>query len=140
MVNIWRELARTQNNVDIRKAAELNIDRLINGKASLPEVKRSPVSAVSFMYCSQPCSCCVWIIHTSAFFDTQFSEAVFHYKPDGQRWELGISTPAQREAAWKYGHGRIILVDGTFNVSDKNLLMFIVMVIDDDWKGVRLRQ
>ena len=51
-------------------------------------------------------------------------------------WELGISTPEQRKAAWKYGHGKLILMDGTFNVSDKRVLLFIVMVIDENWKGV----
>ena len=56
--------------------------------------------------------------------------------PSGERWELGISTPEQRAAAWKYGHNKVILMDGTFNVSDKRLLLFIVMVLDDSWKGI----
>lgn len=62
---------------------------------------------------------------------------MFHYEPNTKdnRWELGISTKEQREAAWKYGHGGLILMDGTFNVCDVGLLMFIVMVIDEDWKG-----
>jgi hypothetical protein len=43
--------------------------------------------------------------------------------------------PAQRAAAYKYGHEGLILLDGTFNVSDKRLLLFILMVIDESWKG-----
>jgi hypothetical protein len=67
----------------------------------------------------------------------QIQAAVFHYKPDASRctWELGLSTPAQRAAAYKYGHEGLILLDGTFNVSDKRLLLFILMVIDESWKG-----
>jgi hypothetical protein len=65
----------------------------------------------------------------------QIRAAVFHYEPSGTRWELGISTPEQRKAAWQYGHNNLILMDGTFNVSDKRLLLFIVMVIDDNYKG-----
>lgn len=67
----------------------------------------------------------------------QIKAAVFHYDPHCVRWELGLSTPDQRKAAWRFGHEGIILLDGTFNVSDKLLLLFIVMVIDDSWKGVR---
>ena len=67
----------------------------------------------------------------------QIQAAVFHYKPDASRctWELGLSTAAQRAAAYKYGHKGLILLDGTFNVSDKRLLLFILMVIDESWKG-----
>jgi hypothetical protein len=53
-------------------------------------------------------------------------------------WELGLSTPEQRKAAYKYGHEGLILLDGTFNVSDKRVLLFIVMVIDENWKGMSL--
>lgn len=65
----------------------------------------------------------------------QIKEAIFHYQT-GARWELGISTPEQREAAWKYGHDKLVLLDGTFNISDKNVLLFVVMVIDESWKGM----
>lgn len=65
----------------------------------------------------------------------QICDGVFLYEPDGQRWKLGISTPEQRAAAWKYGHHSLILMDGTFNVSDKRVLLFIVMVVDENWKG-----
>lgn len=67
----------------------------------------------------------------------QMKAAVFYYDPDGPQgiWELGISTPVQREAAYKYGHENLVLLDGTFNVSGKRLLLFIVMVIDESWKG-----
>jgi hypothetical protein len=72
--------------------------------------------------------------HTHTHTPTQIKEAVFHYQK-GARWELGISTPEQKEAAWAHGHGKLIMIDGTFNVSDKLVLLFVVMVVDDSYKG-----
>ena len=61
---------------------------------------------------------------------------MFRYKPSGDRYELGISTPEQLRLAWQYGHNRIILMDGTFNVTEKNVLLFIIMVLDELWRGL----
>jgi hypothetical protein len=43
-----------------------------------------------------------------------------------------------KEASWKYGHQQQILVDGTFGVCDRRLLLFIVMGIDEQRHGVPL--
>ncbi|KAJ7679886.1 hypothetical protein B0H17DRAFT_1138902 [Mycena rosella] len=39
-------------------------------------------------------------------------------------------------AAWKYGHENQIMLDGTFGICDSRLLLFIVMVIDENRRGV----
>jgi hypothetical protein len=39
-------------------------------------------------------------------------------------------------AAWKYGHQNQIILDGTFGVCDSRLLLFIIMVVDENKKGV----
>lgn len=43
-----------------------------------------------------------------------------------------------RDATWKYGHGNQIMLDGTFGVCDSKVLLFIVMGVDENWKGVSL--
>jgi len=43
-----------------------------------------------------------------------------------------------REAAWKYGHGSQLIMDGTFGLCDKRMLLFILMGLDEDHKGVPL--
>ena len=43
-----------------------------------------------------------------------------------------------REAAWKYAHRSQIILNGTFGVCNRKMLLFIVMAIDDDGKGVPL--
>jgi hypothetical protein len=43
-----------------------------------------------------------------------------------------------REAAWKYSHESQIILDGTFGVCDKKILLFIVMGVDERGKGIPL--
>lgn len=45
-------------------------------------------------------------------------------------------TPQQCEMAWKYGHKRQFLMDGTFGVCSARSLCFICMVIDDNFQGI----
>ena len=42
------------------------------------------------------------------------------------------------EPAWKYTHGKQIILDGTFGVHSSQMLLFIAMGIDEDGKGVSL--
>jgi hypothetical protein len=41
-----------------------------------------------------------------------------------------------RAAAWNYGHENQIILDGTFGVCDSRLLLFILMVTDENKKGI----
>ena len=41
-------------------------------------------------------------------------------------------------AAWKYAHGKQMILDGTFGICSPHLLLFITMAIDEEGKGVPL--
>ena len=43
-----------------------------------------------------------------------------------------------QEAAWKYAHQSQIILDGTLSVCDKKILLFIIMGIDKNKKGLPL--
>ncbi|CAG8784299.1 2044_t:CDS:2 [Cetraspora pellucida] len=66
-------------------------------------------------------------------------EACLHYQPhtrETDRLEIIISTREQQDYAWQYGHKNLILVDGTFGISKHKLLLFTIMVIDKNNKGI----
>lgn len=53
-----------------------------------------------------------------------------------KRFVCIISTPQQQEAAWRFGHKRQVLMDLTFGFSSARVLLAILMVIDDQSKGI----
>ena len=64
-------------------------------------------------------------------------EACFFYDPDLEgRWALGISIRGQLQLAWKWGHCRFMVMDGTFNTSKSPLLLFGIVVVDERNKGI----
>ncbi|CAG8796821.1 7308_t:CDS:2, partial [Racocetra persica] len=70
---------------------------------------------------------------------SELKEACLHYQPhtnETDRLEIIICTNEQQEYAWKYGHNNLILVDGTFGISKHKLLLFIIMIIDENNKGI----
>ncbi|CAG8544750.1 12617_t:CDS:1 [Cetraspora pellucida] len=70
---------------------------------------------------------------------SELKDACLYYQPhtkENNCLEIIISTYEQQEYAWKYGHQNLILVDGTFGISRHKLLLFIVMVIDSNNKGI----
>lgn len=80
-----------------------------------------------------------WLNPESEGFIQEVRDGVFHYCPrsdDNDRFEIGIATLEMDEAAWKYGHTSQVILDGTFGVCSERLLLFIVMVVDESWKGV----
>ena len=82
-----------------------------------------------------------WLDRTSPQFIPAFHEAVFHYSPrrsKDERLEICISTPDMRAAAWRYAHHSQVIVDGTFGVCNKKVLLFIVMGVDEQNRGVPL--
>lgn len=82
-----------------------------------------------------------WLDPESPQYDQTLRDTVFHYSPRvtrGERFEVCIATPEMKEAAWKYGHESQIILDGTFGVCDKKILLFIVMGVDENKKGVPL--
>ncbi|KAG9078377.1 hypothetical protein FS749_009592 [Ceratobasidium sp. UAMH 11750] len=82
-----------------------------------------------------------WLTRDSPHFKPTLAEAIFHYSPrtnKQDRLEVCIATPEMIEAAWQYGHGKQILMDGTFGVCDSRILLFILMGIDSGHHGVPL--
>ncbi|KAG1743911.1 hypothetical protein EDB19DRAFT_1927409 [Suillus lakei] len=72
--------------------------------------------------------------------DSALTDACLYYKHCGEdpsdRFIIIISTPEQREMAWRYGHKKLLLLDGTFGVNSACSLLFIGMVINDAKKGI----
>ncbi|KAL6307979.1 hypothetical protein BKA93DRAFT_707554, partial [Sparassis latifolia] len=69
-----------------------------------------------------------------------FTSSCLHYQPylEGifERFEIIISTPQQRDAAWTFGYKKQIIMDGTFRICSARVLCFIIMVINDQNKGI----
>jgi hypothetical protein len=82
-----------------------------------------------------------WLDHESPQYNKVFSDAIFHYSARAnkdERFEACVATEDMREATWKYGHKSQIILDGTFGVCDKKVLLFIAMGIDEEGRGVPL--
>ncbi|KAJ6623738.1 hypothetical protein B0H10DRAFT_2213411 [Mycena sp. CBHHK59/15] len=80
-----------------------------------------------------------WLDPTSPQYNPTIAQAVFHYSAranKGEHFEACVATEEMNAAAWKYGHENQIILDGTFGICDSRLLLFIVMVIDENRKGV----
>lgn len=82
-----------------------------------------------------------WLDRDSPQFNQTLYDAIFHYTPrteENERLEICIATPEMKEAAWRYGHHSQVILDGTFGISNKKLLLFIVMGVDEANRGVPL--
>ncbi|KAJ7147815.1 hypothetical protein C8R43DRAFT_1129369 [Mycena crocata] len=80
-----------------------------------------------------------WLDPKSTKFNPALAHAIFHYSAraeKGDRFEACIATDEMNAAAWKYGHESQIILDGTFGVCDSRVLLFIIMAIDENRKGV----
>lgn len=79
-----------------------------------------------------------WLDKDSPRYNADIAAAVFHYSSRaqvGDRFEVCIATKAMKEAAWAHGHKSQIMLDGTFGVSEKKLLLFILMGLDEKRRG-----
>ena len=80
-----------------------------------------------------------WLNPQSPNFQPIINEAVFHYSSRteaGERFEVCISTPEMKNAAWEYVHHGQVVLDGTFGVCSSRLLLFIALGVDGDGNGV----
>ncbi|KAJ7094102.1 hypothetical protein C8R44DRAFT_749621 [Mycena epipterygia] len=80
-----------------------------------------------------------WLDPASPQYNATLADAIFHYSArtnKTERFETCIATEEMRQTAWKYGHESQIIVDGTFGVCDSRLLLFIIMVVDENKKGI----
>lgn len=70
-----------------------------------------------------------------------FADAVFHYSAranSGDCFEVCIATNDMRNTAWQYAHRGQLIVDGTFGICNKKILLFILMGVDKENHGVPL--
>lgn len=71
----------------------------------------------------------------------KLANAIFHYKAwaaKDERFEMCIATDDMKEAAWRYAHKSQVVLDGIFGVCNKKILLFILMGVDENCKGVPL--
>ncbi|KAK7050167.1 hypothetical protein R3P38DRAFT_3306410 [Favolaschia claudopus] len=72
--------------------------------------------------------------------DPRLAASCLSYTPlipgQSDRFSLILSTPEQRLLAWKYGHQKQLLMDLTFGVCNGRALLAILMVLDDQQKGL----
>ena len=82
-----------------------------------------------------------WLDPASPEYKVELADAIFHYKARAakdERFEMCIATHEMKEATWQYAHKSQVVLDGTFGVCDKKMLLFILMGIDEKRKGVPL--
>lgn len=82
-----------------------------------------------------------WLDPLSPQYNDTLAKAIFHYSARAtkeDRFEVCVSTDEMKTATWKYAHKSQIILDGTFGVCDKKVLLFIVMGLDEERKGVPL--
>ncbi|PKY13043.1 hypothetical protein RhiirB3_518497 [Rhizophagus irregularis] len=71
--------------------------------------------------------------------DHELIEATVYYKPRRElndRFILVLATKNQRDLAWKFGHQKILHMDGTFGISNKKILLFTLLILDNQKKGI----
>jgi hypothetical protein len=82
-----------------------------------------------------------WFDPSSLTFNQAIRDVTFHYVPRTSldaRLEVGLATADMMRASWDYAHGKQILLDGTFGVCDRRMLLFILMAVDERNHGVPL--
>ena len=82
-----------------------------------------------------------WLDPKAPLYKPQVSESVFHYGAritKDQRLRICIQTQEMKEAAWKYCDGKQLILDGTFGICDRRVLLFIAMGVDEEYKGIPL--
>lgn len=82
-----------------------------------------------------------WIDKSSPRYNPKIAEAIFHYSARaerGDRFEVCIATEEMKKAVWRHRDRSQILLDGTFGVSTKKILLFILMGLDKKRRGESL--
>ncbi|KAJ7144005.1 hypothetical protein C8R44DRAFT_915867 [Mycena epipterygia] len=72
--------------------------------------------------------------------DPCLAAACISYSPyipgETERFSIILSTPEQKLVAWKFGHQKQMLMDLTFGVCSGRALLALLMVLDDNNKGL----
>lgn len=80
-----------------------------------------------------------WLDPKSPHYKAELAAAIFYYKArrtSSERFRICIHTDEMKSAAWKYAHDGQLILDGTFGLCDRRLLLFIGLTIDEAGKGV----
>lgn len=80
-----------------------------------------------------------WLNPAHKDFNPVIHNAVFYYAAraeKNERLKVCIATEEMDEAAKKYVHHNQLIVDGTFGVCSRRILLFIAMGVDEDGRGV----
>ncbi|KAF8504060.1 hypothetical protein JB92DRAFT_2969083 [Gautieria morchelliformis] len=79
-----------------------------------------------------------WLNPESTAYKPELAGAVFDYQArvekDG-RLRICIQTAEMKDAAWKYAHQGQLILDGTFGICDRRVLLFIALGIDEGKRG-----
>ncbi|THH14925.1 hypothetical protein EUX98_g9541 [Antrodiella citrinella] len=79
-----------------------------------------------------------WLDRDSTHYRPDISKAIAFYSArtcEQERLKVCICTHEMREAAWKYVHGKQLVLDGTFGLCTSRLLLFIALGVDENNKG-----
>ncbi|KAJ3966046.1 hypothetical protein EV361DRAFT_872715 [Lentinula raphanica] len=80
-----------------------------------------------------------WLNPDHRDFKPEIQAAVFYYQARVERddrFKVCITTEEMDKAALKYVHHSQLIVDGTFGVCSRRLLLFIAMGVDEERKGL----
>ncbi|KAI0633548.1 hypothetical protein C8Q77DRAFT_796581 [Trametes polyzona] len=80
-----------------------------------------------------------WLDKDSRYFKPALSDAIFKYSARMSKEERAIvciSTAEMRDAAWRYCHGKQLVLDGTFGLCDSRILLWIAMGVDEENSGI----
>ena len=87
------------------------------------------------------CNIDAWLDPKHPDYKPELASSIFYYRAREniqERFRLCIQTAEMKHAAWHYGHHRQIILDGTFGICDRRLLLFITLGVDESGKGVPL--
>ena len=82
-----------------------------------------------------------WMDPASSEYNSTLAHAIFHYQAQAacdERFEICIANDDMKDAAWCYGHKSQVMLDGTFGICNKKMLLFILMGVNEKKKGVPL--
>ncbi|RIB19246.1 hypothetical protein C2G38_2036221 [Gigaspora rosea] len=71
--------------------------------------------------------------------DPDLSNSVIYFEKRKHRHDhicLVLATQDQISLAWQYGHEKYIILDDSFETGNKKLLLYVIMVVDEQNKGI----
>lgn len=82
-----------------------------------------------------------WLNSKSKLYRPELASAVFSYQgrmKKTERFMLCIQTAEMKVATWEHSHNKQLIIDGTFGICDRRILLFIALGVDKQNRGVPL--